>query len=129
MNGETVTEAIKKDSILSWARFWATPLGVFVVLISLAFAAQVYNSLQFQQEIQTRRMQFCQRQNEDARKTRALWEGVIAVSSEEQGEPVVIILDGRRLPAELIDPQDPERIARFRKVINDVYPVVDCEKF
>lgn len=129
MNGETVTEAIKKDSILSWARFWATPLGVFVVLISLAFAAQVYNSLQFQQEIQTRRMQFCQRQNEDARKTRALWEGVIAVSSEEQVEPVVIILDGRRLPAELIDPQDPERIARFRKVINDVYPVVDCKKF
>lgn len=124
-----MTEAIKKDSILSWARFWATPLGVFVVLISLAFAAQVYNSLQFQQEIQTRRMEFCQRQNEDARKTRALWEGVISVSSEEQVEPVVIILDGRRLSAELINPQDPDRIARFRKVINDVYPVVDCEKF
>lgn len=111
----------------SWLKFWLTPLGVFVVAVSIAFGAQVYNSLRFQEEISERRLAFCENENDDARQTRKFWEGVIGLNTRNRD--VILIMEGRRIPAELVNATSPEDLARFRRLLEEIYPITDCDEF
>lgn len=122
----------------SWLRFWTTPLGVFVVVVTLAFAAQVYNSLRFQDEIQERRMEFCQAENREATRVRVFWKGII---KQSQANPALTkaledflrdlaIATGVPFPEAVTQREvNTAGLARFDRLLADVYPLRDCKEF
>lgn len=99
------------DSPLSWS-IW-TKLFVFVVVIGLA--AQVYLFLSFRQEIYQRRQAFCVSENVANQRQITLWEGVIAISQADQTE------------AERAE--SAKRTVRFRELLKNTFPTRDCDEF
>jgi hypothetical protein len=99
----------KTDRPFSWSRIWTK---LFVAVVTIAIAAQVYSFLTFRAEIGQRRVAFCQSENESNRKQVLLWEKVIAISAQDQTEPQT--------------ESDRERVRQLRAFLKETFPVRRC---
>lgn len=101
--------------------FW---LKLFAGIVIVGMAALAASLTVFYDDVQERRVAFCEAENRQARKTRLLWEGVIV---QAQANPVVgfVEIEGKRYDVYRPKVNDVQ-LAAFRKLVADVYPLREC---
>lgn len=113
------------DDYNSWRRVWRTPLGLFILIAVVAIAAVTYSHLAFREDIQERRKGFCLSELNQAKKARVLWNGVLS-QSEADRDGFVIGPAGQKFPVQFAPPTQ-EQVAGFKKLVNQTYPLPNCD--
>lgn len=93
----------------AWSRIWTK---LFVIVVTIALAAQLYSFLSFRTEITERRLAFCESENASNQKQRRLWDQIITLSSQDDDEP--------RTAA------DEVREQQFIAFLKETFPIKEC---
>lgn len=101
------------DSAFSWLKVWTTPLGMFIVVVSISLGLILYGFISDRQQTIERRAAFCQSEIGSNRRQRLLWETIIQFSNEDK--------TSKEIEA------DKPQTERFRKFIRETFPVGGCE--
>lgn len=113
------------DKLFSWAKFWGTPFGVFVVVITLFIGLGTYTYLQDRQETMERRAAFCRSELKENREQHKLWNGIV-VLSEANPDKAYVVVEGRRYPVVFDNKVTPAQREGLQALLDEAFPIGDC---